>query len=53
LREVSPNHAVACERALAGEVPAYWLKSGQTVEAMEHMLAAEAYLAANRERING
>ena len=51
LREVSTGHGVACERAHAGEVLTYWLKSGQTSEVIEHMQTAEAYLGERRRRM--
>ncbi len=52
LREIGPEHSVACERADAGEIPTYWIKREQVSSAIAHMRAAEAYLEERRKRMD-
>jgi len=53
LHELAPGHAVACERAQAGEIPTFWLKQQRASQILRRIGDAEEYLAARRARVTG
>lgn len=52
LQEVGRKHQVACHRALAGQIPPFWMQSeDHTSTIASWVTEAEAYLAERRERV--
>lgn len=51
LQAIGPDHAVACERTHAGEIPSFWIKREQVSDVMSHMQLAETYLSERHQRM--
>jgi oligopeptide/dipeptide ABC transporter ATP-binding protein len=53
LHELAPGHTVACERAMAGEIPTFWLKQERASHVLQRIGDAEAFLAERRAQVAG
>lgn len=51
LEPIRPGHQVACHRALAGEIPPFWLQAEHTAQILTQITEAEQYLAERHAQV--